>query len=268
MPTLPTNDEHGQRPRAPLLDVEIDGAIARLTLQRPDKRNALNDRLIDELGRFFGSPPADVRVAVLAGAGGHFSAGLDLAEHALRPATEVMQHSRGWHRVMDSIQQGGLPVVAMLEGAVIGGGLELAVACHVRVAEPSAAFQLPEGRRGIFTGGGASVRVGRIIGADRLVEMMLTGRSYGAEEAVRLGLAHYLAAAGEGMALALRLAETIAGNARSSTQLILHALARIDDMGRGDGLFTESLCAALSQTSEDAAEGLLAFLEKRPPNFR
>jgi enoyl-CoA hydratase/carnithine racemase len=184
-----------------------------------------------------------------------------------RPAADVMRHSRAWHRVMDSVQLGGVPVVAVLEGAVIGGGLELAVACHVRVAEPSAVFQLPEGRRGIFVGGGASVRIGRIIGADRMVEMMLTGRTYTSEEAVRLGLAHYQAPAGDGMAEALRLAATIAGNARLSNELIIQALPRIDDMGRADGLFTESLCAALAQSGEAAKEGLKAFLEKRQPDF-
>jgi (methylthio)acryloyl-CoA hydratase len=265
---MSTTAEPGERRSSQLLDVQIDGRIARLTLQRPEKRNALNDRLIAELEGFFAGPPPDVRVAVLAGAGGHFSAGLDLAEHVERPPAEVMRHSRTWHRVMDAVQLGGLPVVALLEGAVIGGGLELALACHVRVAEPSAIFQLPEGRRGIFTGGGASVRVGRILGADRLVQMMLTGRSYGAEEAVRLGLAHDLVAAGEGMVEALRLAGTIAGNARLSNHLIIQALGRIDDMARAHGLFTESLCAALAQTGEDAAEGLRAFLEKRPPTFR
>jgi enoyl-CoA hydratase/carnithine racemase len=249
------------------LAVQIDGRIARLTLQRPEKRNALNDRLIEALGDFFASPPPAVRVAVLSGAGGHFSAGLDLSEHVERRAADVMRHSRAWHRVMDSLQLGGVPVVAVLEGAVIGGGLELAVACHVRVAEPSAVFQLPEGRRGIFVGGGASVRIGRIIGADRMVEMMLTGRTYTSEEAVRLGLAHYQAPAGDGIAEALRLAATIAGNARLSNELIIQALPRIDDMGRADGLFTESLCAALAQSGEAAKEGLKAFLEKRQPDF-
>jgi enoyl-CoA hydratase/carnithine racemase len=251
-------------PQPAPLSIRIDGRIARLTLQRPEKRNALNDRLIEALGDFFASPPPVVRVAVLAGAGGHFSAGLDLSEHVERPAPEVMRHSRAWHGVMDAVQLGGLPVVAVLEGAVIGGGLELAAACHVRVAEPLAIFQLPEGRRGIFVGGGTSVRIGRIIGADRLVEIMLTGRTYTSEEAVRLGLAHYQAPAGEGLAEALRLAQIIAGNARLSNEPIIQALVRIDDMGRADGLFTESLCAALAQSGEGGAEG---FFEKRRPTF-
>jgi enoyl-CoA hydratase/carnithine racemase len=168
---------------------------------------------------------------------------------------------------MDRIQFGGLPVVAVLEGAVMGGGLELAAAAHVRVAEPTVRFQLPEGRRGIFVGGGASVRIGRIIGPDRMVEMMLTGRIYDAEDGTRLGLAHYLVAEGEGSAEALRLAETVAANADLSNYIVIQALSRIDDMARSDGLFAESLCAALSQTGDEAREGLRAFLEKRRPNF-
>ncbi|WP_319774493.1 crotonase/enoyl-CoA hydratase family protein [Breoghania sp.] len=249
------------------LSVHVEEGIAHLTLQRPEKRNALNDTLIEALRAFFAAPPDGVSVVLLSGAGGHFSAGLDLSEHVERPAEAVMRHSRHWHSVMDVIQFGGLPVVAALEGAVMGGGLELAAACHVRVADPGTVFQLPEGRRGIFVGGGASVRIGRILGADRMVEMMLTGRKYGAQEGVSLGLAHYMSEPGGARAQALDLARTIAGNAPLSNYIVIQALSRIDDMARGDGLFTESLCAALSQTSDDAREGLKAFLEKRKPSF-
>ena len=108
-------------------------------------------------------------------------------------------------RVMDRIQFGGLPVVSAMFGAVIGGGLELATATHVRIAEPSTIFQLPEGRRGIFVGGGATARVGKIIGADRLCEMMLTGRKYGADEGKSLGLAHYSVGQGEALSLAMAI---------------------------------------------------------------
>jgi enoyl-CoA hydratase/carnithine racemase len=204
---------------------------------------------------------------VISGDGGNFSSGLDLSELVHREPADVMRHSRRWHEVMDRIQFGGLPVVAVLEGAVMGGGLELAAAAHVRVAEPSVRFQLPEGRRGIFVGGGASVRIGRIIGPDRMVEMMLTGRVYDAQDGTRLGLAHYLVADGEGRAEALRLAGTIADNAELSNYIVIQALSRIDDMARADGLFAESLCAALAQTGSDAQEGLRAFLDKRRPEF-
>ena len=171
-------------------------------------------------------------------------------------------------RVFGMIFELGVPSVAAINGAALGGGLEIATATHIRVAEPSARFQLPEGRRGIFVGGGATVRVGRILGADRMTEMMLTGRAYDAEDALRLGLAHYLVGEGEGLSRAQELAALVAENAELVNYLIIQSISRIDDMSRGDGLYTESLSAALSQTGPDASEGLNAFLEKRKPRFR
>ncbi|MEP1199562.1 crotonase/enoyl-CoA hydratase family protein [Tateyamaria sp.] len=250
------------------LNIEVDGAIAVLTMNRPDKRNAMSDGLLAEIDAFFRAPKDGVRVAVLHGAGGHFCAGLDLSEHVARDAEGTLHHSRGWHGVMDRVQGSGLPVVSALTGAVIGGGLELATSTHVRVAEPDCIFQLPEGRRGIFVGGGATVRVGRILGADRMTEMMLTGRKYGTDDAVSMGLAHYAVGAGEALPRAMEIAAQIAGNAPLSNYMMIQGIARIHDMGRSDGLFVESLCAALAQTSPDAVEGLAAFLEKRAPQFR
>jgi (methylthio)acryloyl-CoA hydratase len=251
-----------------VMRVEIDGDIATLIFDRPDKRNAMNDALVDALDAFFSRPPEGVNAVILRGEGGHFCSGLDLSEHLQRSPEATVFHSRNWHRVADLIEFSGLPVVSVLTGAVIGGGLEIATATHVRIAEPSARFQLPEGRRGIFVGGGATVRVGRIIGADRLREMMLTGRSYGAEDGLAMGLAHYAVGEGEALVLAQTLARRIADNAPFSNYLMIQAIGRIDDMSRTDGLFTESLAAAMSQTSDGAKEGLRAFLEKREPKFR
>ena len=173
-----------------ILKIELDGPIAILTMNRPAKRNAMCDELLEQIDAFFSKPPKDIKAVVLTGTAGHFCSGLDLSEHVARDAEGTMRHSRGWHAVMDRIQYGGLPVISAMFGAVIGGGLELASATHVRIAEASTIFQLPEGRRGIFVGGGASVRVGRILGADRMVEMMLTGRKYSADEGLSLGLCH------------------------------------------------------------------------------
>ncbi|MBC7155644.1 MAG: crotonase/enoyl-CoA hydratase family protein [Rhodobacteraceae bacterium] len=251
-----------------LITVAIDGPVATVTMNRPDKRNAMSDALLAELDGFISAPPKGVKVVVLTGTAGHYCSGLDLAEHVARDAEGTMRHSRNWHAVMDRIQFGGLPIVSAMIGAVIGGGLELATATHVRVAEPSTIFQLPEGRRGIFVGGGASVRVGRILGADRMTEMMLTGRKYDADTGLRLGLTHYLVGHGEAMAFATDLARNIADNAPLSNYIMIQALARIEDMSKADGLFTESLCAAVTQTSPDAQEGLAAFLKKRAPSFR
>ncbi len=249
------------------IDLSDDG-VATLIMNRPDKRNAMSDKLLAALDDFFSNPPAGVKVVVLTGTEGHYCSGLDLAEHEQRDAEGTMRHSRGWHAIMDKIQYGGLPVVSAMFGAVIGGGLELATSTHVRIAEPSTIFQLPEGRRGIFVGGGASVRVGRILGADRMIEMMLTGRKYGADEGKALGLAHYVVGEGEALAMAQDLARKIADNAPLSNYVMIQALSRIEDMSKADGLFTESLCAALTQTSPHAVEGLQAFLQKRDPSFK
>ena len=250
----------------PLL-IAREGTIAHLQFNRPAKRNALNDASIEALRQFFSAPPEGVRVVVLSGKGGHFSAGLDLSEQVARPPLDVMRHSRNWHAVSGLIQFGGLPVVAALDGAVMGGGLEIAACAHVRVAETGTMFRMPEGQRGIFVGGGASVRVARLIGADRLAEMMLTGRTYSAEEGERLGLAHYVVPQGQGLGRAMELAQAIAGNSPTVNHFIIQSIARIANMSSEDGLFTESLAAALSQTGPDAEEGLRAFLEKRRPNF-
>lgn len=252
----------------PFVKIDVAGRIATLTMNRPEKRNAMSDQLLAELDAFFSDPPAGVRVAVLTGSGGHFCSGLDLSEHVKRNAEETMRHSRHWHQVMDRIQFGGLPIVSAMQGAVIGGGLELATATHVRIAEPSVMFQLPEGRRGIFVGGGATVRVGRILGADRMIEMMLTGRKIGAQDGHALGLAHYAVGEGEALPMAYDLAAKIAENAQLSNYIMVQGIARIEDMAKADGFFAESLCAAVAQTSEDADEGLRAFLEKRAPVFR
>jgi enoyl-CoA hydratase/carnithine racemase len=247
------------------LDIAIDGRVATLTLNRPEKRNAMNDALIAELSGFCDAPPDGVRVVILTGAGDHFCAGLDLAEQVDRDPSEGMAHSRGWHRALERVQFGGLPVVTAMRGAVIGGGLEVASSCHVRVAGPDVRFQLPEGKRGFFVGGGATVRVGKIIGPDRLTEMMLTGRSYGAEEGLALGLCHYVD--DDPMAKARELAEQIASNARMSNYFAIHGVSKINSMSPEEGFFTESLATAMAQTSPDAKEGFRAFLEKRAPKF-
>jgi enoyl-CoA hydratase/carnithine racemase len=250
------------------LKIEVNDTIATLTMNRPDKRNAMCEELLNELDAFFSKPPKGVRVVIITGTAGHYCSGLDLSEHVHRSAEENLYHSRNWHSVMEKIQFGGLAVVSAMFGAVIGGGLEIAASTHVRIAEPSTIFQLPEGRRGIFVGGGATARVGRLIGADRMTEMMLTGRKYNADEGLALGLTHYSVDEGESFALAQKLAGKISRNAPLSNYMMIQSIARISDMSQSDGLFTESMVAAMSQTTPDAEEGLQAFLEKRAPKFR
>ena len=258
----------GTSQKSEVVTVDIEDDIAIVTLNRPDKRNAINEAFVAALDEFFSAPPEGINAVILTGSGGHYCAGLDLAEHEERAPIAGVYHSRNWHRVMDQIEFGGLPVISAMFGAVIGGGLEIATATHVRIAERSVQFQLPEGRRGIFVGGGATVRVGNILGADRMREMMLTGRKYGADEGVALGLAHYSVGEGDALPLARKLARKVADNAPFSNYLMIQALPRISNMSQADGLFTESMAAAMSQTSDGAKEGLRAFLEKRPPKFR
>ncbi len=249
------------------LAFEMRGRIAVLTLNRPEKRNAVRMAMIEDVDRFFNAPPEGARAVVLAGAGDHFCAGLDLSEHKERDVKEALAASRFWHRTLDRIQFGGLPVITAMHGAVMGGGLEIAVATHVRVAEPSAIYQLPEGQRGIFVGGGASVRVSRIIGAGRTTEMMLTGRRLDAAEGQSLGLSHYLVGAGKALDKAVELGEAVASNAPLVNDVIMLGIERIADMSMTGGLYTEAVASALTQTSADAKAGMEAFLQKQKARF-
>jgi (methylthio)acryloyl-CoA hydratase len=246
-----------------LVTHSLDGLVYTITLNRAAKRNAISDRLLEALDRAWEARPDEARVVILAGAGDHFCAGLDLAEHQHREPFGVMLHSQGWHRLFNKIQMTGVPVVAVLHGAVIGGGLELATATHVRIAEPSVMYQLPEGRHGIFVGGGASVRVARIVGPGRMAEMMLTGRMLNAEEGQALGLSHYLVGKGEGMAKARELAQRIAENAPMANYAMVTAIQRISNMSTDDGFYVESLTAAMTQTSPEVVARIGQFLNRK-----
>jgi (methylthio)acryloyl-CoA hydratase len=245
------------------LAAEWLGEIAILRLARPEKRNALNDPTVEGIGAFFSSLQPDTRAVVLDAVGDNFSAGLDLSELSERSTIEGVAHSMMWHRVFEQVELGRVPVVAVLKGAVVGGGLELAAAAHIRVAERSAYYALPEGQRGIFVGGGASVRVPRLIGVARMADMMLTGRVYAAEEGQALGLSHYLVDNGQGLARALDLAGKIALNAPITNFAVIHALPRIAEANPREGFMMEALMAAVAQGSDEAKDRLRAFLEKR-----
>ncbi len=239
------------------------GPVGILQLNRPQKRNALSDAMVAELDACIGAIPDSVRALVLHGAGEHFCAGLDLAELAERSAAQGMAHSRGWHRVFDRIQFGRVPVVAVLHGAVVGGGLELASTAHIRVAENGAFYALPEGQRGIFVGGGASVRVSRLIGAARMADMMFTGRVYSDAEGQAAGISTYLVPVGRGLAKGIELAGRVAGNAPATNFALMHALPRIAELGQDAGLLMESLMAGIAQSEPDAKRRMRDFLEKR-----
>ncbi|MCI1190760.1 crotonase/enoyl-CoA hydratase family protein [Calidifontimicrobium sp. SYSU G02091] len=246
-----------------LLRIEIAGPIAHLRLMRPDKRNAINDTLVTQLHTAFLHWPAEVRAVVLSGEGQHFCAGLDLSEMSERSTFEGVAHSRMWHATMDAIQFGRVPVIAVLHGAVVGGGLELASACHLRVAEASTFYGLPEGQRGLFVGGGGSARVPRLVGVARMTDMMLTGRVLDADEGQAVGLSHYRVGDGEGLAKAIALAQKVASNSPLSNFAVMQALPRIADLSQSDGLFVESLMAAIAQGDASAKQRMRDFLEGR-----
>ena len=245
------------------LNIELRDAVAVLRLTRPLKRNALNDGLIADLQHAFDHMPPTVRAAVLHGEGDHFCAGLDLSELQERDAGQGMMHSRTWHRALDAMQFGPVPVIAALHGAVVGGGLELASACHIRVADESAFYALPEGTRGIFVGGSGAVRIPKLIGVARMTDMMMTGRVYNAVDGERIGFAQYLVAAGTAFDKALELAQRIATNAPLTNYALMHALPRIAEQSADHGLFTESMISAITQAAPEAKQRVRDFLEGR-----
>jgi enoyl-CoA hydratase/carnithine racemase len=249
----------------PTLKAQRHGAVAVLRLNRAAKRNALDDQTVRGVGGFFTALPDDIGAVVLAAEGEHFSAGLDLTELTERDIYAGIEHSRSWHRAFEAIEFGKVPVVAVLHGAVVGGGLELAAAAHIRVAERSAFYALPETSRGIFVGGGGSVRLPPLIGTARMMDMMLTGRTLSAEEGQLIGLTQYLVGEGEGLAKAMELAQRIAGNAPFTNFAVMHMLPRIAKSDPATGFATEALTSAIAQGEAEAKVRLKAFLEKRAP---
>ncbi len=245
------------------LKLERRGDVMIVGLDRQSKRNAINDATIEALDEVFSSIPDDVRAVVIHGIGPNFSAGLDLSEICERDVTEGVFHSRAWHRCFEKIEFGRVPVVAVLKGAVIGGGLELACAAHVRVAEASAFYALPEGQRGIFVGGGGSVRIPKLIGVARMADMMLTGRTYAAAEGHAIGVSQYLVGEGEGFDRAMELATRMCSNAPLTNFAVIQALPRIADSDPRVGYLMESLVSAVAQGDKEAKNRVRAFLEKR-----
>ena len=235
--------------------------VAVIRLTRPAKRNALNDGLILAIRNLFETMPEGVRAAVIDGDGEHFCAGLDLSELKERDAGQGLHHSRMWHTALECVQYGPVPVIAALHGAVVGGGLELASACHIRVADASTFYALPEGSRGIFVGGGGAVRIPRLIGAARMTDMMLTGRVYNAQDGEKVGFAQYLVPQGTAFDKAFELAVRVAQNAPLTNYALIHALPRIAEQPADQGFLTEAMMAAIAQSAPEAKQRVRAFLE-------
>lgn len=242
---------------------EIKDQVMFIRLNKPEKRNAFSDEMLLQIEAGFSSIPDQVKCAIIYGEGQHFCAGLDLSELRERNVMEGLMHSRMWHRVLDAVQFGRVPVIAVLHGACVGGGLELAAACHIRIAEKSTFYALPEGQRGIFTGGGASVRLPRLIGLSTMTDMMLTGRVYHAEEGYSLGFSQYLGEPGTGLEKATEIAGKVIENTPMTNFALTHILPRIADASQDIGLTMESMAAAIAQSTPEAKQRLLDFLEGR-----
>ena len=239
-----------------------DDGIAVVSLNRPAKRNALDEATIEELIDVFATMPrSGVRACVLRAEGTHFCAGLDLVEHwkADRSAADFMHVCLRWHEAFNKMEYGGVPVIAALKGAVVGGGLELASSAHIRVADQTTYFGLPEGQRGLFTGGGATIRVADLIGKARMIDMMLSGRLYRGQEAVDVGLAQYLVDDSE--AKAMELARAAARNPPLSNFAICSAISHMQNMSALDAAYAESVVAGVVNTQEAAKERLRAFAD-------
>jgi enoyl-CoA hydratase/carnithine racemase len=246
-----------------------EAGIVTLTLNRPAKRNALNAAMVEELIEVFSKlPRMGARAVILRAEGPHFCAGLDLVEHHQedRSPEAFMHICLRWHEAFNKMEYGGVPVIAALKGAVVGGGLELASAAHIRVADASTYFALPEGQRGLFTGGGATIRVADLVGKARMIDMMLTGRVYKGDEAISVGLAQYLVEDSE--AKALELAQRAAQNLPLTNFAICSAISHMQNMSALDAAYAEACVAGIVNTQEPARARLQAFADKTAARVR
>ena len=252
-------------PNAELKNTKLEfvDAIAVVSLDRPKKRNALNIDTIEELITIFSMlPKSNARAVLLRAEGDHFSAGLDLVEHHQqeRSASDFMHVCMRWHEAFNKMEYGGIPIIAALKGAVVGGGLELASAAHIRVSDATTYFALPEGQRGLFTGGGATIRVAELVGRSRMTDMMLTGRIYKGEEAVAVGLCQYLVAENS-EAKAMELARTMIEVPKLSNYAICSAISHSRNMSAFDASYMEAFVAGVVNTQPASQERLAAFAD-------
>ena len=212
---------------------ELQGEIALIGLNRPDKRNALSSEMMHQLHEAVVRAGTEARCGVVFGHGDNFCAGLDLAWAAQSwkgGTSQRLPFPFPRNSPQEAMARGNIPFIAALHGATLGGGFETAAAAHIRVADETAFFGLPEGTRGIFIGGGGSVRIARLLGFSRMQDMMLTGRALKPEEAERYGVVQYVVSKGQSLAKARELAAVICKNAPLSNFAITNSLPRLQDM--------------------------------------
>jgi enoyl-CoA hydratase len=253
-----------------MINFELRDNIALISLNRPEKLNALTRDALSELGETFRriERERNVRAVILTGAGERaFSAGTDIGELAEMGAEEGRRIAERGQEVCDRIESCGVPVIAAVNGVAAGGGCELALACHIRIASDSARFSLPEIKLGIIPGYGGTQRLARAIGSGRALEMMLTGAPVSADEALRIGLVNRVVASTELLSEAETLAHGIASLAPLAIRACLEAVTRGLSMPLEEGLKLEAELFSRLFATEDMREGTRAFLEKRAPKF-
>jgi enoyl-CoA hydratase/carnithine racemase len=253
---------------AELVESSRDGHVALLRLNRPQARNALSPQVMEllagELERL--DPDPDVRCVVIAGSAKVFAAGADIKAMAERSFAEALRHPAAsfWRRLAAL----KTPLIAAVSGYALGGGCELALACDMIVASDTAVFGQPEITLGIIPGGGGTQRLARVIGKQRAMELVLTGRRIEAREAFELGLVNKLAGADRWLEEALELARTVAERPPIAARLAKQAVLTAEETALSAGLENERRLYELAMATDDRVEGMQAFLEKREPTFK
>jgi enoyl-CoA hydratase len=252
------------------LQYEIADRTAVITINRPEKLNALNSQTLEELSEAIrlANDDASVDVIILTGAGEKaFVAGADIAELAEQDAVQGQRFALYGQGVFNAIEQSSRPVIAAVNGFALGGGCELALACHIRIASENAKFGQPEVNLGIIPGYGGTQRLARVVGWGMAAEMILTGAMIDAAEAARVGLVNRVVPRGEALQAARDMANVICTKGQPAVRLALQALRCVPQMGLREGLATEAALFGIACGTEDFREGTLAFLEKRAPAF-
>jgi enoyl-CoA hydratase len=248
---------------------DVADRIATITVNRPDKLNALNDATIVELGRAIEEARArdDVAGVILTGAGRAFIAGADISELAAQTAVSARARAQRGQQIFRRFETSPKPTVAAVNGFALGGGCELAMACHVRIASEQAKFGQPEVKLGIVPGYGGTQRLPRLVGRGRALQLLLTGEMIDAQEAFRIGLVNRVVPAGELLGAARAMLDQVLANGPLATALCIEAVDRGLDMPLEEALTLEAAQFGVLAATEDMREGMKAFLEKRPARF-
>ena len=252
-----------------LLTLAVADRIATITVNRPDKLNALNDALMAELGLAIDEAVRrdDVGGVLLTGAGRAFVAGADIGEMVNEGALAMKSRAERGQRTFRKFEQSPKPTLAAVNGFALGGGCELAMACHIRLASDKAKFGQPEVKLGIVPGFGGSQRLPRLVGKGRALELLLTGDMIDAAEALRIGLVNRVVAGPELLDAARTMLGTIIAQGPLAVAACIEAVDRGLDMGLDDAIALEASYFGLLSASNDKRDGMGAFLEKRPPKF-